>query len=248
MDTHSLLKHSQFGHIINTVSLKLEMWSRQYDHWKHCQQSKSEKTPCACDELDVKLGSALNNLPRLRVLRVYCFLCEVGSYERHWYIATLQTRVLREIKFTCTCSTMDEIKVAEFFSAPCMTSVTTLGWYFRGGTSAKEGHLDACLGDKAILPNLRSLYYGGDELNSHLLRHRPIQRLSSTSTAASNPLECDELIKKRSVLTHVSIHDSNVVNGLLGAIFMDPLPFRNLQHIGSLSLNSPRWRVGTHYR
>jgi hypothetical protein len=243
MEIHSLLIHSQFENIINYISLKLETWSLGYDQWKCCQQSKSENSRCACDKLEERVGEALNNLPNLRVLRIHCFLCGAGAYKRHRYIMTLQTKILQEVKINCSCSRMDEKTVVEFFEASCMDSVVRLGWQFQGGTSVRGVHLDTALRNKETLPNLRQLYHGGDGLHDCLLRHRPIQRLTSTNTNASSQVDYNELIKKRNMLTHVSVYAPRFVKSLLNTISTDPLAFRNLQHIGTLHMTSRSWPV-----
>ncbi|PVG01397.1 hypothetical protein CPB86DRAFT_871145 [Serendipita vermifera] len=239
MDIRVLFRHPHFETIINTISLKLIRWNYcQHLMLKGGYKPHRPLLPCSCREFDEAVGRALNCLLNLRVLRLYCSLCQTDSQERHGYISTLNTRVLQEVKFSCYCSIMDEKRVAKCLSAPCMTSVTTLGWHSLRGTSAKGGYLESLLVKDGILPNLSHLRHWGDDISNLLLRYRPITQLSSTVTSDGIP-RLEDLKRNDGLMTHMSIYAHfGASEPLFNIIAQDPSPFRNLQHIGTLILHS----------
>jgi hypothetical protein len=241
MDIRSVLHHPQFETLVNTLSLRLDTGNPDPGQFLSCRIIRlrdPQELPCSCDRLDEKLGDALSNLLNLKVLRLNCHFCQVSSYERHRYLANLQTKVLHEVKFRCYCSVVDEKRLVEYLGAPSMTPVTTLRWVSRGKISS-DGYFKAYLSNSNILPNLRTLHYvGRNGFSDLLLRCRPIQRISSYTPVASDAPMPKDLIKRRIDLTHITIRALEAATALFSAIKTDPLPFRNLQHLGTFSLRS----------
>ncbi|PVG01442.1 hypothetical protein CPB86DRAFT_104448 [Serendipita vermifera] len=234
MDIRSLLRHPMFGLFINTLRLQLEsclIYPRQYSY------ELTWEVLCPCDEIDNSLAIALQDLLNLKTLNLLCSFCNARSYKRHRYLASLQTKMLQEVRFSCVCSDIDEERLVEYFGAPCMASLITLGWYSRVRVST-SGQFGTSLSNSSMLPNLRNLYYHTGGLSDLLLRYRPIQRISSLAAPPYSFLKCEDLVKKRDVLTHISVQDEAVTNTLFTIIADDPLPFRNLQHLGAFWLNS----------
>jgi hypothetical protein len=230
-----LLQHSRFELIVNTISIKLE-------RWKYCQRLQGFQTTrsgqCSCDLLDEDLGKGLRDLLNLKVLRLECSLCEVSSHKRHNYLSTLKTRVLQEINFDCFCSQMKKEMLTKTLGAPCMASVATLKWYATGVALAKKEFLEPFLANPDILPNLRHLHHRGAELYQLLLSHRPITRLSG-DIILSSTLAFGDLMLIDDSLSHLSLQIGKGHFGqFLATVVRNPLPFRNLQHIGVFYLES----------
>ncbi|CAG8655113.1 3551_t:CDS:10, partial [Acaulospora colombiana] len=246
MSIRSALVHSQFEFLINTLCLRLERWSVVSGSVVYCQSSIGHDSAkrlsrCSCDELDETLQATLPSLLNLKELRLNCCLCETKlydehRYERHQYFATLQTKMLQEVKFSCSCSFMDQKQLVKYFGAPCMATVTTLRWCVRGLYITPE-YLKASFSNRNILPKLQSLYYEGSKLDDLLLQHRPIQRISSTNTYRVEMVpKHQDLVYRRHHLTHVSIQHQDTLRVLFKTIEKNPLSFRQLQHLGVLRL------------
>jgi hypothetical protein len=230
MDTRSIILHPRFELLVNTVFLRLRP---RYP--KICTDRVGP--PCNCEELDKDLGRALNGLLHLKTLRLQCHLCSrVGPYEKHKYLATLQTKVLQEVQFHCSCTIMDEKKLMEYLGAPCMTPVTTLGWGIYGPITPNQ-YLKTSLTNPNILPNLRTLFYVRNSLSYTLLRCRPIQKLAVPHHEGDGILE-SELTKSRGVITHICTQGSHNPTTLIRTIAANPIPFWNLQHLGTFRLGT----------
>ncbi|PVG01444.1 hypothetical protein CPB86DRAFT_781663 [Serendipita vermifera] len=241
MDIRAILQHPQFEILLNTLSLRLDRGRAEAGQWISCRRvllRDPRELPCACDELDIALGVALNNLLNLKALRLYCLFCESRLYERHRYLTTLQTNTLQELRFSCACAAMDEARLVEYLGAPCMAHVTTLSWRSEGDVSS-NGCFKASLSNPTMLPNLRNLYYGGSALQDLLLLHRPIQQVGSASLVACVAPKYKDLRTKRGELTHLSIQAHPAANPFFNSIAVDPFPFRNLQHLGAFRVKSP---------
>ncbi|PVG01443.1 hypothetical protein CPB86DRAFT_104428 [Serendipita vermifera] len=132
---------------------------------------------------------------------------------------------------------MDERKLVEYFGAPCMASLATLSWK-HGQEISTNGPLKAFLSSSSVPPNLRTLNYVGDDLNDLLLRYRPIRRVISIGFNPSMAPKCEDLVKKRDILTHISVQALTTTKSLFTTITEDPLPFRNIQHLGAFRLNT----------
>jgi hypothetical protein len=237
MDIRSILCHPRFDLLINTLSLRLTRELGQANSCGMIRLRDSREIPCSCDKLDEELGTVLNSLLNLKALRLHCTCCKGSLHERHRYLATLQTTVLQKVTFSCTCSIMDEKRVVKYLGASCMSSVATLRWYSRGEVSL-SGYLQEGLSSSNILPKLRNIYHDGSKLNHLLLRHRPIQKVSSICLDSSGGPLYEDLMNKRGVLTHIHVQAQLVAKPLLDAIAADPLPFRNLRHLGTFRLTS----------
>ncbi|PVG01394.1 hypothetical protein CPB86DRAFT_781617 [Serendipita vermifera] len=245
MDIYKLIRHPRLETILNT--LELTLWGCPYCErrllmWPTTllQKLGLKWTPCTCDKLDKSVGIALGDLFNLRILHLSCVLCQVDSHKRHGWITTLKTNSLQEITFTCTCSIMDEATTVEIFGAPCMTSLTTLGWHPCRRTTVNKGGLEFTLIRSDILPNLRHLDFWSGDTNSSLLCHRPITRLVM-SIDEGDIVNYEDLRSTNGRLTHLNILAENW--GVFGSFFIDIIaenlsPFRNLQHLGSFLLNS----------
>jgi hypothetical protein len=236
MDTRSVVLHPRFETIVNTVFLHLTPWSFESGRWVHCYTTAGPT--CSCDRLDEALGRALCSLLNLKVLRLWCYSCRAGSYERHRYLATLRTSVLQEIIFDCSCSDMDEKKLVEYLGAPSMTPVTTLGWC-TWGLGSTNGYLMAALTNQNILPNLHTLFYHRNVLNVLLLHYRPIQKINASHNPQSSVPTYAELNERHRSLTHISIQIYGNAITLMDAIATNPFPFQNLQHLGRFHLRAP---------
>ncbi|PVG01439.1 hypothetical protein CPB86DRAFT_781659 [Serendipita vermifera] len=244
MSVRSALGHSKFEFFVNTLSLRLDRKSVVSGSVVYCQPSTQHwagcPSRCSCDDLDDTLEKTLSSLVNLKALRLNCCLCETKLYDKPWskrhqYFATLQTKVLQEVRFSCSCSFMDQKKLEEYFGAPCMATVTTLRWCTRG-LYITPGYLKTSFSDPTILPNLQNLQYEGSRLDDILLRSRPIRRISSTNYRGEMAPKYQDLIDKRRGLTHISIRHSDTSRTLIGAIGENPLSFRHLQHLGVFQL------------
>jgi hypothetical protein len=130
---------------------------------------------------------------------------------------------------------MDEKKLVEYLGAPCMTSVTILDWSTRDQVS-KGGYLETSLTELSILPNLRAISYVKGDFSDLLLRYRPIQKVRASEYETSNAPEYADLMKRGGELTHISLECYLDAQAVIDAIVADPLPFRNLQHLGTFYL------------
>jgi hypothetical protein len=241
-DIRQVIGHPRLETILNTVTLQLHSW-------KYCDQGRKWRRPsflarredtCSCDTLDKILGRSIQNLVNLRVLRLDCQLCWVISHERHGWICSLETRVLQEINFACWCSRMHERSIIEAFSAPHMSSVTTLGWHPRRSVAPKEGLLEPLLEKDDTLPRLRCLDHQSSEIDNLLLRYKPINRLSCMFDPAGE-LDYETLKDNHGRITHLNVRFVRLSS--YGLSFFDTMAkdlgfFRNLQHIGSFPLTS----------
>jgi hypothetical protein len=244
MDTRSIVLHPRLENIVNTVFLQLTPWSFESGRWVCCYNTLLDALEpiCPCDRLDEALGRVLSGLFNLRALRISCQSCKMTRtrghrYERHRYLATLQTKVLQEVNIDCTCSDMDEKKLVEYLGAPSMIPVTTLGWC-TWGQGPTNRYLKESLTNLNILPNLRTLFYVRNDVNDLLLRYRSIQRISASSTAQCNAPTYEELTKRHRSLTHISIQVYGNAITLMTAIATNPFPFQNLQHLGRFHLRA----------
>jgi hypothetical protein len=243
-----VIGHSRLETILNTITLQLPSW-------KYCDQHKRKrKRPsflelredtCSCDTVDELVGRSVRSLLNLKVLRLECQLCWVDSHERHGWICTLKTRVLKEMNFTCYCSQFDENTTKNAFSAPYMSSVTTLGWHPRRSMALKEDILESLLKRDDILPHLRYLDHQSSELDNLLLRYKPIIRLSGLFDLAGR-LDYESLKNKSKRITHLNV--SFFRSSSHGLAFFDTIAkdigfFRNLQYIGSFPLTSRSFSV-----
>jgi hypothetical protein len=243
-DIHRFIQHARLELILNTVTLELY-------GWKYCDGQRNSREPaflknsrqhqvtCTCNRFDKMVGKALRHLVNLRTLRLDCDLCEVDSYQRHGWISTLETRSLHEINVVCWCSKTDESTTVEIFSSPPMNSVAMLGWHPHMSMFQQGGLLELRLMEQSILPNLRYLDHRGSDMDTVLLRHRPITRLSC-ALDPGRALNYEEMREKQG-LTHLNIHCINL--GVFKSLYLDsiaenPSPFLNLQHLGSFPLSS----------
>ncbi|PVG01448.1 hypothetical protein CPB86DRAFT_781666 [Serendipita vermifera] len=230
-DIRDFLQHPRFEALINTIHIILRR--RQT-----CVRTTSFGPPCICDILDKDLGKALHGLLNLKTLRLKCYLCKIGPRERHKWLQTLKTRVLQELWFSCQCSppiTKIE-KALEYFKAPCMASV--INFYYWRISPKFTNHEDprSLPLDRAILPNMRHFQHGGHTYHEFLLLHHPFTRISAT-LASITMFNHRDLWNMRGKLTHMSIKFYQVgSDNFFDAIVEDPTPFRNLQHIGTISL------------
>jgi hypothetical protein len=238
MDIRSIIVHPRLEILVNTLFLRLNQW-----YPSTCTAVLRVAPPCRCDKLDEALGRALSGLLHLKRLRLECSLCSSeGPYERHQYLATLQTSVLNEVKFYCKCSDMDEVRLLKYIGAPCMTPVTTLGWSTCGRVST-SGYLRTSLTGLDILPNLRTLFCVPGDLNHLLLQCRPIQKIGAFSDkeqrweSGISTINHEDVINRRDELTHVCVRGYSDAANVIRAISADPLSFRNLQHLGTFHLD-----------
>jgi hypothetical protein len=244
-DIRQVIQHIRLELILNTVTLELY-------GWKYCdgqtnprepaffKNSRQHQVTCTCNKLDRAVGKALRHLVNLRTLRLDCDLCEVDPYQRHGWISTLETRSLHEINVICWCSDIDESTTVEIFSASPMNTVAMLGWHPHRSMSQQGELLKLLLMEQPILSNLRHLDYRGSDIDTMLLRHRPITRLSC-ALDPGRALNYEEM-REMQGLTHLNIDCINW--GAFKSLYLDsiaenPSPFLNLQHLGSFPLTSP---------
>jgi hypothetical protein len=229
-----LLLHPRFGTIINSLHI---IMGPQYGR---CKGTSPPEGSCLCDKIDETIGNALSDLLSLEILRLGCFLCGVDSPRRHRWLLTLKTRSLRAFTFNCGCCSIEAV---ELLTAPFMESVTTLDSFHRADRSRRvEEQLGSLSLNRSILPNLRYLHHCGDEIYNLILRHLPITRLAtpSESSNGSSRLNRQDLWNTRGRLTHMCLTflDYEEFKEFFKAMVDDPLPFRNLQHLGTFVLIS----------
>ncbi|CAG8741526.1 5409_t:CDS:2, partial [Acaulospora colombiana] len=128
--------------------------------------------------------------------------------------------------------------VVKHLVAPCMKSVTALGWHSGAARRISPEALEPFIANIEIIPDVRHLHYTGQALHYLLLRHRQITRLS-TDWSSLPSLKYEDLSSLRCQISHMSVlltqYDSHL---LFRTIAKAPHPFRNLQHIGTFLLNS----------
>ncbi|PVG01391.1 hypothetical protein CPB86DRAFT_102093 [Serendipita vermifera] len=230
-DIRTLLAHPRFEAMINFLCIEFVPWI-YCSKWDNGRAYFHSNRRCSCDELDKSLGVALNGLLNLEVFQFRCSLCPPKTYERHRFFATLQTRVLRKVNFTCRCSWMDEMTVMESFRAPCMTSVVTLGWHTDTPTSGAL--LEFRPGEK-VLPKLQHLHYLKKDPTLLFIRYDSITQLCAWPLGRG-------LLKLEYQNQPTQIGSKNGQSSLNYSLRAAPgefFSFRNLRHIGVFFFTSP---------
>lgn len=243
VDIRTLIQHPRFEVLVNSLTIELIYWDL-CEKWvpkRGLFGSAPPLRPCSCDELDGRLGRSLNGLINLKVLRLSCRLCSTTSNRRHGYLLTLQTRSLQQVRFRCGCSPMDKMgmeKVVENIAAPCMASVTALGWHNPATARFEEEFWGPLQENLQLLKNLSHFDFEGGALDTLFLRHCPITRLSSSELSIA-AINYEDLKRLQGQLTHLSLHYHGGGSvDLFRAMAQDPSPFQNLQHIGTFPLQS----------
>jgi hypothetical protein len=245
-EIRQVIRHTRLELVLSAVSLHLYSWKECNGKTKQWQpsflrNSKGHEATCACDKLDESLGQALRHLTNLRVLRLVCYLHIVQSCQRHGWISALETRSLQEIDLSCHCSKIHEEATINIFSAPPMNSVTMLGWHVHRSMSESVPSLETHLVTEPILPKLRYLDHQGSVVETVLLRHRPITRLSCT-LGLLGTLNCEDMREKQGI-THLNIRLNKWRTRVsetfsLNYVAENLSAFQNLQHIGPFLLSS----------
>ncbi|PVG01399.1 hypothetical protein CPB86DRAFT_102197 [Serendipita vermifera] len=200
-----LFEHPQFGHIVNTLSIRLSYMICK----SHGLADPSSQSQCSCSALDEKLGG------------------------RHQYFGNLKTRMLQRLSFDCHCSVEKETEVIRMLGSPCMNSVTSLHLRFLPSRSGSSNYPESFFLDTSVLPNLQEVHYHGSELDDSLVRHRPMRRLRASLFCNNNSLlRGGSLWKGNSSLTHLNLSYFGI-DTLIEIIQQEPNPLRNLRHMGT---------------
>jgi hypothetical protein len=182
--------------------------------------------PGTCAEWDDLLGRCLLAMVNLEVLLFTCRLsCLAYPLSRHRYLEQLPTRKLRTFSFYCYCEPNNTIQCKDILTAPCCATVVALHW------NAPANYIGLWERHKNAVPNLRTLHYQGNPLDSHLLATRPIQRICINGVTLPNDGLSQALLSTPGKFTHFSISDISKLALLLP---IKPSLFSNLQHIGTV--------------
>lgn len=189
------------------------------------------KPDCKCDKIDALFGLALTSLECLQSLRFNCgFIANSDIHDtRHMYLQQLKTKQLRELMFYCRCSRSESNKPYEILTAPCMRSVTSLGWNRSMSNTDFTDYIQSLLGLEECLPNLSRLTSAELEVLVPLVSKGRITHLGCR--VIDTHLR-DALQIHPGTLTHLHL---TMVQSLLDHLAKDPSVYINLRHIGGIS-------------
>jgi hypothetical protein len=209
-----------------------------------------------CRTLGAQLELALVGLTSLEVLDIVCDICPAirsddGRRRKHEYLEKLGTRRLKQLYFRCNSlggEYRDSTQTRMILSAPCLQSITSLGWEIpsiNSGSRREEAEDEVLLKD--CLPHLERLRYNVNPLLDRLLEVRNISHLEcrgwdktlhgALCSHASKPrlvfLLTDEESRYGPYGTE-NWEPSSTLVGLARGITENPRPYRNLRHVGML--------------
>ncbi|KAG8816068.1 hypothetical protein FRC17_000473 [Serendipita sp. 399] len=182
----ALFRSMKVGRIGSHITI-FRICLRNDDHCRYCSEGHKGNLRgvaikiadyCRCHELDKQLGSALVELPNLRVLTFSCRLVHRKGKERHAWLAKLKTKDLQELEIGCG---FLQWKVEDYnrLLAPCMQKLTAvkLDSGFPVEDSQLKHLMPLC---HEFFPSLHTFVYHSPDtstLRDSILSDRPIKNL-----------------------------------------------------------------------
>lgn len=194
---------------------------------------------CSCNQLDHRLGLALQVLPNLQVLHLHCYLCRDQDSGRHRYLAQLSTTNLRQLSFACVCMEKgSQVLASQMLQSNAMATLKTLGleWISVQPEEPVDPSLGAHLLGPHSLPQLTSLQHDGSQLATSILSTRPVSRLAYQRTGSLTRRREDMLrVHKRvflhqDTLTYLFVDD---VAPFIHDMIASAQYYRRLKYLGS---------------